>query len=88
MLGEAGRIFGGFFTGGLGGEVPHITFKGGGWDTMKAREAQSMGFKARLCEDGGKAARPIFYLNPPTTLSGIGGSAPKPPTPVKKLFHP
>ena len=25
----------------------------------------------------------FFYLNPPTTLSGIGGFAPKPPPPVK-----
>ena len=48
MLGEAGRIFGGFFTGGLGGEAPHITFKGGGWDTIKAREAGKLSHSGKI----------------------------------------
>ena len=56
------------FGGGLGGEAPHITFEGGGRDTIKARGVQSMGFKASVCEDGGKPARTFFYLNPPTIL--------------------
>ena len=51
---------GDFYGGGLGGEVPHITFVGGGRDTMKAREAQSMGFKARLCEDAAISMPPFM----------------------------
>ena len=45
-----------------------VTLMGGGRDTIKARGVQSMGFKASMCEDGGKPARTFFYLNPPTGL--------------------